>query len=133
MTPYEYADLAQSAFGNSLSTYAVILSVVSGYLVTTYLVGAKLTRVQASMLTIMFLLAMAILIWSNSSYVFWGIQFSSLVNPEAAGKSPMSPRPWIPSVISLLEPAYGSYVPALHVGRQASQAINKRPLMADAV
>ena len=102
MTPYEYADLAQSAFGNSLSTYAVILSVVSGYLVTTYLVGAKLTRVQASMLTIMFLLAMTILIWSNSSYVYWGTQFSSLVDPEATGKSLMSPRPWIPGILAFL-------------------------------
>ena len=102
MTPYEYADLAQSAFGNSLSTYAVLLSIVSGYLVATYLVGAKLTRTQASMLTIMFLLAMTILIWSNSSYVFWGTQFAYLVNPEIAGKSLMSPRPWISGVLALL-------------------------------
>jgi len=102
MTPYEYVDLSQSAFGNSISSYAVFLSIVTGYLVTAYLVGAKLTRTQVSILTILFLIVMVFMIWSMSAYVYWGIQFGYQASPETAGRSFMSPRPFIPGLLALV-------------------------------
>ena len=102
MSPYEYADLAQSAFENAISSFAVILSIVSAYLITAYLVGAKLTRSQATILTTMFLLVMGLLTWSMSAYTYWGYFWSTLVNPELAGQSLMSPRDWISGAIAIL-------------------------------
>ena len=102
MTPYEYVDLSQSAFGNSISSYAVFLSIVTGYLVTAYLVGAKLTRTQVSILTILFLIVMVFMIWAVSAYVYWGIQFGDQASPETAGRSFMSPRPFVPGLLALV-------------------------------
>ena len=102
MSPYEYADLAQSNFENAISSFAVILSIVSGYLITAYLVGAKLTRSQVTILTTLFLLVMGLLVWSMSAYAYWGYVWSTLVNPETAGQSLMSPRAWISGAVAIL-------------------------------
>ena len=102
MSPYEYADLAQSNFDNAISSFAVILSIVSGYLITAYLVGAKLNRTQVTILTTMFLLVMGLLTWSMSAYTYWGYFWSTLVNPETAGQSLMSPRAWISGAVAIL-------------------------------
>ncbi len=102
MTPYEYLDLAQSAFSSSISSYAVFLSIISGYLVTAYLVGAKLTKTQISMLNTLFLLVVSFLIFSISSYVFWGTEFSSLAGQEGAERPLMAPRTWMSIVLALV-------------------------------
>ena len=92
MTPYEYTDIAQSNFANSLSVFAVILSIVSGYLITAYLVGAKLAKSQVSILTIIFLLVMGILTWSMTAYTYWGIVFAELGSADRASATFLSPR-----------------------------------------
>jgi hypothetical protein len=75
MTPYEIADMDQSNFANSMSCFALILSIVTGYLITTYLVGVKLSRFQVTILTTIFLFAMVFLAWSMSAYAYWGSFF----------------------------------------------------------
>ncbi len=102
MTPYESFDLAQSAFSNSIAAYAIFLSIVTGYLVTAYLVGAKLTQAQVRLLTALFLLVVVILIWSMSAYVYWGDRFSTLGRPDGAERTLMSPKPWIPAFLALV-------------------------------
>lgn len=77
MTPYEYADMSQTSFANAMSSFTLILSIVTGYLITTYLIGAKLTRFQVRLLTTMFLFVMGFLTWSMSAYAFWGSFFSA--------------------------------------------------------
>ena len=84
MTPYEYADLAQSTFGNSMTCYALILSIVSGYLVTTYLVGAKLTRFQATLLTTIFLFVMGFLAVVNVSIRLLGYRLLGARNKRGS-------------------------------------------------
>ena len=102
MTPYELSDLAQSAFGNATANYAVFLSVVTGYLVTAYLIGAELTQVQVRLLTALFLVVAVILIWSMSAYVFWGERYSTLARPDGVQRSLMAPQPWVPVVLALV-------------------------------
>jgi len=102
MTPYEYTDLAQSNFANSLSVFAVILSIVSGYLITTYLVGAKLSRSQASILTIMFLLVMGILTFAMTAYTYWGVFLSDLGRTNSDGASLLLPDVGVVAYVAIL-------------------------------
>jgi hypothetical protein len=102
MTPYELLDLAQSAFSNATANYAVFLSVVTGYLITAYLIGAELTQAQVRLLTALFLVVAVILIWSMSAYVFWGERYSTLARPDGVQKSLMAPQPWMPVVLALV-------------------------------
>ena len=104
MTEYEALDLAQSNFSNALATYAVFLSIVSGYLITAYLVGSKLARIQVRLLTLMFLIVVAILIWSMSAYTYWGDVFS--ISPLARGedgeRTMMAPPSWLPTFLAVI-------------------------------
>jgi len=104
MTPYEYTDLAQSSFGNSLSTFAVLLSIVSGYLITAYLVGAKLTKSQVTILTTIFLSVMGLLAWSMSAYTYWGSFYSVLGRNEATatGTNFFVPSAWTTGAVAIL-------------------------------
>ncbi len=101
MTTYEMADLAQSNFGNSLSTFAVLLSAVSAYLVTAYLVGAKLTRTQVSIVTFLFLLVSALIVWSLSAYTNGGVQLSLRAFPNSAGNF-FAPKSWLPEMMAFV-------------------------------
>ena len=100
MTQYEALDLAQSTFGNSIAAYAVFLSIVSGYLITAYLVGSKLSRAQVRLLTLLFLIIVSILIWSMSAYAYWGDAFSNIARPEGVEQSKMGTQPWLPAFLA---------------------------------
>jgi len=102
MTPYELADLAQSAFGNGLSTFAVLLSIVSGYLITAYLVGAKLSKFQVTILTTVFLLVMGLLAWSMSAYTYWGSFYSALARNESTGMDLFRPGVWTSAAVAII-------------------------------
>ncbi len=110
MTVYEAWDLAQSAYGNSLATYAIFLSITSGYLVTAYLVGRELTTTQFRLLTTFFLVVAAILIWSMSAYAYYGNEYSLLGRElfEAARNefvpvwSVTHVRSWLPEFLALI-------------------------------
>ena len=110
MTVYEALDLAQSAYGNSLATYAIFLSITSGFLVTAYLVGRELTTTQFRLLTTFFLVVAAILIWSMSAYAYYGNEYSLLGRElvEAARNehvpvwSVTHVRSWLPEFLALI-------------------------------
>ena len=101
MSPYELADLAQSNFSNSIAVFAVLLSVITAYLVAAYVIGAELTKSQVSVLTTLFLYAVAILIWSQSAYVYWGDYFSSLTRSDGVERGLYSPKTWLPAVVAI--------------------------------
>jgi hypothetical protein len=96
MTHYEMLDLAQSQMSNATANYAVFLSVVTGYLVAAYLIGADLTQAQVRLLTALFLMVTAVLIWSVSAYVYWADRYSTLARGDDVARSIMAPQPWLP-------------------------------------
>ena len=102
MTEYEALDLAQSTFSNSLAAYAVFLSIVSGYLVTAYVVGSELSRIQVRLLTLLFLIVVAILIWSMSAYAYWGDVFSTVARGESRARTMMTPQSWLPAFLAII-------------------------------
>ena len=105
MTQYESLDLAQSAFGSSIAAYALFLSIVTGYLVTAYLVGRELDRGQIWLLSGLFLVVASIAIWSVSSYIYWGTVYSLNAGPEDLGHSVMTPKTWLPTFMGVVNVA----------------------------
>jgi hypothetical protein len=55
VTDYEIADLAASVMSNYLTTVSLFISIVSAYLITAFLAGEKLNRVQVSIVNACFL------------------------------------------------------------------------------
>ena len=106
MTPYELIDLAQSTYGNGTAAYGVFLTVVTAYLVTAYVVGAELSRYQVTVLTILFLLVTGILVFTISSYVFYGNHYSVLARAAALGAEAegptWAPKQWFPAFLTIV-------------------------------
>jgi hypothetical protein len=101
MTTYEKADLAQNLFDNSLSTFAVLLSVVFAYIVTAYLVGAKLTRTQVCILTTMFIMVSILLVWSVAGYLNEGVWLYQLAYPDNV-ENFFAPKSWLTPLTVIL-------------------------------
>ena len=98
MTAYEMADLAQSQLTNSISVFAVFLSVVFAYIVTAYLVGAQLTRTQVRMLSFVYLIVATFLVWSMASLVFGGVRLNQLAFPDSRDSFFATPL-WLPQIV----------------------------------
>ena len=94
MTPYEYADLAQSAFGNAASTFAVNLTILSAYLIAAYTVGDKLTRTQLAILNVLFVLSSAFTVFTIVGFASSGVRFAALAYPEVVRDSFFTAKPW---------------------------------------
>lgn len=78
MTEVEAVTLTQSLMANASSSYAVFLTLVSGYLLVAHLAGKTLTRAQLTIITALYGLAVGytILIWfglSQTSMHYQGI------------------------------------------------------------
>jgi hypothetical protein len=100
MTPYELADLAQSNFANATSAFAVFLSIVFAYIMTAYLVGAKLTHMQNRIVTFLFLLVSILNSWSIAAYASGGVRLSQLAYPDNPNHF-FSPGSWIAPMMSI--------------------------------
>ena len=94
MITYELADLAQNLFANSLSAFAVLLSVVFAYIVSAYLVGAKLTQMQVRMLTFVFVIIAMFIGWGMAAYINGGVVLNLLAFPDSGGRF-FGPKNWI--------------------------------------
>lgn len=51
-------------WGNVISLLALIITIISGYLVVAYIAGAKMTRAQVTLVNILYVLMSAFLIWA---------------------------------------------------------------------
>ena len=101
MSPYEMAELAQSAFGNSLSAYGIFLSLVTAYLATAYLVGKKLTGTQVGILTALFVIVASLVGFSVAAYTNAGTEMIIRAFPESRGEL-LAPKPWLTPVIMMV-------------------------------
>ena len=54
MTEAELVQSAQEAWANAISTLAVVISVMSAYLIVAYAVGKDLTRQQVSLINVLY-------------------------------------------------------------------------------
>ena len=63
MTEYELIDLMLTAVDGGTAVIAIILTIVSGYLLVAWLIGDKLTTAQVVLVNLLFLCTAPFLIW----------------------------------------------------------------------
>lgn len=68
MSEYELLDLVSAAIDSMYDSTTMFLSLASGYLLVAYLAGAKLTRVQASIVSALFLVGAMLQCWGLITY-----------------------------------------------------------------
>lgn len=94
MSEYEYAELVAEYWGNAGAYFALYVTVVSGYLIASFLVGARLTRSQLFILSFGFLVFTVLATWSifgsGTTAVYYTEQLRSL-----AADSPQRGRSWV--------------------------------------
>lgn len=61
MSEYEVAELTAAVLSNFLTALTVFLSIVSAYVISAFSAGARLTKIQLSIINICFVLAVGIL------------------------------------------------------------------------
>ena len=69
MTEAELITAAQAGWSNVISLIAILISVLSGYLVVAYLAGADMTRSQNVIVTSLYLLISIFILWSMFTLV----------------------------------------------------------------
>lgn len=68
MTEYELLDLVAGAIDSMYDSTTLFLSLISGYLLVAYLVGAKLTRVQTVIVSTLFTVGAGFQCWGLLTY-----------------------------------------------------------------
>ena len=101
MTEYELLDSLNSTAG-LLSTYiTTYLSLTTAYLIAAYAVGAKLTRLQCSLVTLLYLIAASVMsvamVSAGTRVVDLGMDLGQ-INPVRAGFW----SPWVYQVLAAL-------------------------------
>ena len=70
MTEYEMTDIIMSRFSNMTEQASLYFALVSGYLITAYLIGGRLTRLQVSVV--------------NGLFILWTVGIASGYNTSVA-------------------------------------------------
>ena len=98
MTEYELADLMGAASSDSLVFIPIIVSIISGYLVVAWLVGAKLSLSQVSLVNSLFVAFVGLMMSSWLVRIKLSLSYQNellAMNPDRA----MLVKPWlVPSV-----------------------------------
>ena len=75
----DWFEIVVEASGNSIATFGLLVSIVSGYLVVAYLVGTKLSRPQAIIINTLFIASTV-----SVTVGHWQYTFDSIVAREQA-------------------------------------------------
>ena len=101
MNEYEYADLVATYSSNAGSFFAIYLTLVTGYLITSFVAGARLSRSQTFILSFGFIVATFISTWgaygSGMTQVYY---IGKLLGLDAA--APQSARAWTIKMMGIL-------------------------------
>ena len=68
MTEYELLDLIAGSINSMYDSVVLYLSIISGYLLVAYLVGAKLTQQQTLIISVLFVAGAAMQCWGLVTY-----------------------------------------------------------------
>ena len=80
MTEYEIVNVAGTAFGNGLNSFAVFFSIVTAYLIVAYTAAKGLTRLQIFIVNLCYLLATSFFGLFTVSTFLRGIQMARVAS-----------------------------------------------------
>ena len=84
LTAYELIDIGASMYGNAATMYAIFLTILSGYLIVAYAVGAKLTSLQVTIVNILYIVTALTTLAALGSFNQAAMEFS-LIAAEVRG------------------------------------------------
>lgn len=92
LTEYELVDLAINVQASTTSGVSLFITIASGYLIVAWLVGEKLTRVQARLINVLFIFFQVMLItaWAGRWEYFYKF-FTVLTSIDSAFYESRSP------------------------------------------
>ena len=85
MTEYELADLIATQTGNGTSVLALFLTVVSGYLIVSWLVGHRLSPPQAALINTLFVVFAGLCIFAWFTHFMSALSYQNeltVLNPQ---------------------------------------------------
>ena len=86
MTEYEMTDIIMSRFGHMTDQASLYFALVSGYLITAYIVGARLTRLQVTVVNTLYCLWTVGILWGYINTVSDTIELERAI--RGAGATP---------------------------------------------
>jgi len=84
LTPYELIDLGASMYANSATMYAIFLTILSGYLLVAFAIGAKLTSSQVAIVNTLYIVTSLTTLAALASFNQVAMDFS-LIAAEIRG------------------------------------------------
>jgi len=84
MTEYEKFMVVAENHGLALMTITIFISIVTGYLITAYKVGAELSKTQVWFLSFIFVIFSVFTIWGSVVYFSVGDRIVSSMTAEAS-------------------------------------------------
>lgn len=85
MTEYELNDVLSATGHGAVETYSVYVSLMVAYLVAIYLAGQKLSNVQMTTVSILYVVTASVLVWATYSYMsraMWVSDTLEAMNPH---------------------------------------------------
>lgn len=94
MTEHEYAELVATYSSNAGAFFALYLTIISGYLITAFVAGTRLSTVQAFILSFGFVVAAFVTTWGSMGAGLTQVYYTQRLlelNPQ----SPQANREWV--------------------------------------
>ena len=101
MGEYEYADLIATYSANAGSFFAIYVTVVTGYLITAFVAGARLTRTQVLTPSFGFIVSTFIAIWAAYGAGMTQVYYTEKLLGIEPG-SPQIGKAWVMLVMGVL-------------------------------
>lgn len=101
MTEYEYADLIATYSANAGSFLAIYLTIISGYLITAFVAGRKLSPTQTAILSFGLVVASFITIWGTFGAGMTQVHYTHKLIALAAD-APQMNRGWVMRIVAAL-------------------------------
>ena len=101
MTEYEYAELIATYSANVGSFMAIYLTLISGYLITAFVAGARLSRIQTAILSFGFIVATFLTTWGTFGAGMTQVHYTQKLLTLAAD-SPQLNRGWVMQLVLIL-------------------------------
>ena len=105
MIDSDWIEMAQMAESNTIAAGGLLITMISGYLVVAYLVGAKLSRVQVTSVNILYVVGTMSVngsVWSNTYDNMLARHHAYTYIPDLLGSVPAAQLVLIPLGVALM-------------------------------
>jgi len=105
MVASDWIEMAQMAESNTIAAGGLLITIISGYLVVAYLVGAKLSRVQVTSINLLYTIsAMSVngSVWTNTYDNMLARHHAFTYIPDLAGSVPSAYILIVPAGVALV-------------------------------